>query len=187
MAKKKIQNQQKLIIVLVLILFFVAGIGLSVWFKNSSFKSSTGESKTLPKTASLKLTTENKRVNVNESFTVKLTLDSGDQGVEAADFIVTFDPQYLQVRSLNSGTYFKTYPVKKTELNSIKISGVAYFDGQSIIVPKGKADVASMEFTAIAKSSSSKIAIDREKTVVASDGQNILNLNKINDLTISIR
>jgi len=190
MAKKKIKSQQKIIIASILVLFFLAGIGLSVWYKKQSASTQSGQGsagKVLRKTASLVLTTKDKKVARDESFTVKLVLDSGNQGVEAADFIVSFDPQFLQVRTLTPGNYFKTYPIKKTEGNTVKISGVAYFDGQSIIVPKGKGEVAEITFTAVSTIASTSITIDREKTVVASDGQNILNLSRITDLKIMVK
>lgn len=126
------------------------------------------------KPAILTLTADKKEVKIGEKFLVKIELDSKNQGVGAADFVLNFDPSYLQPIKLSEGNFFKTYPVKKVEENFIKISGMANLEGNTIMIPKGKGLVATIVFQAEKETKGAEIVFDKEKTVVASAGKNIL-------------
>ena len=183
MAQKNNKNPQLGIVVLV-VLLVLAGFGIVSLYQNQNKET---KAKILPKTATLTLASEAKTVTPGESFTVNLIMDSGNQGVEAADFTLTFDPKYLQVTNVSAGGYFKSYPVNKIEENSVKISGVAYFDGSSVIIPKGRGEVAAVTFSAVQPVQKTSVKIDRAKTTVAASGQNILSANKITDLSIRVK
>lgn len=185
MAIQKDFKNQNVGLVVLLILLFLVGFGIVSLYQTQKTTDTTG--KVLPKTAKLSIVSDKKTVSAGESFTVKLLLDSGNQAVEAADFTLTFDPKYLQVKNVAPGSYFKSYPVNKTEEDTVKISAVAYFDGSSVIIPKGRGDVASITFSAVTPVAKTSINIDPVKTAIASKGQNILAANKITDFSLRVR
>src|SRR3989344_2358453 len=95
----------------------------------------------LPVTAVLTLSSDNLQVNKGEEFTVTLSLDSKETEVAAADFIISFDTRFLQAIEVTPGKFFSNYPVLTKTENNVKISAVASFDGESLILPKGKGTV----------------------------------------------
>lgn len=188
MPQNEANLQPKRISVLVLFLF-IAFIAAIAWFKASGPGGigKTGQTAVLPKTASLTLESEQKSVAPGETVSARLILDTGDQGVEAADFVLNFDARFLNIKSVVPGNFFKSYPANKSEGNTLRISAVAYFDGSSVIIPKGRGEVASLTFEAVSSAAKTSIKVDRAKTIIAASGQNILATDKISDLTVSIR
>lgn len=118
------------------------------------------------------------------SFDVNINIDSKNQAVEAADFVVSFDPQYLKPIIITPEKFFGTYPVNRIEKDYIKLSGMATLVGNTVVISKGKGTVGTISFTSLDKSGETIISLDKEKTVVASGGENIL--GKTNSLSIRI-
>jgi len=191
----KLGKKERLSIVAILVVAFILGLLGSVVFKNLRSSSSllparqklSGQVSPPPATpATLSLKTKDNKVENGQSFRVEIYLDSPDQGVEAADFVVTFDPMYLSVEDAVEGNYFKNYPINNTHDNFVKLSGVATLENNTVIVPKGDGIVGTITFTALKNTTNTSVKFDRVKTIVASAGTNILDQQKIVDLNISI-
>lgn len=189
---KKIGKKEKVIIAFILLAAFVIGISGSYAYKNITNPRLTTNDQQLisptplPKTSLITLISANKSLSVADQIDVTLNLNSGNLGVEAADFVVNFDPYYLKVVSVTKGTFFKNYPINTTGDNFVKISGVADFTEKAVVVPKGEGTVATLTFEALDATESTKIEIDKIKTIIASGGQNILDVNSLQNLTLGI-
>ncbi len=128
----------------------------------------------------------NHPVRLKEDFIVTLSLSSPSRAVDAADFILYFDPKVLKPKSITNGNFFSQYPVKKIDKNFIKISAVASFIGNKITTSKGFGTIATITFTAIAETNApTMIYLDPEKTVIASEGKNII--ENYPQVTISVQ
>lgn len=139
----------------------------------------------IPLPANLSLVTGNKTVDLNATFSATLMIDSPTQGIEAADFVVDFDPDYLKIATISAGNYFSLYPVMKIGTNSAKISGIANLVNGRFTIPIGKGKIADIVFTSLDATDGSTIKINKEKTFVGSAGFNIL--GKTNDLEMIIK
>lgn len=136
--------------------------------------------------AEITLSTPSTTVAVNEPFEITLGLDSSEFAVDAADFIVSYNEEYLRLADLREGDFFKTYPSKTASRGLIKLSGVAFFENNNLVIPKGKGTVALFRFTPV-KTGNTTIRIDPQKTIIASGGKNILDTSKITDLEITVQ
>jgi len=168
--------------IFILVLCFLIGL-LAAYIYRLKFANKNIEIK---KEAKLDLLSENTKVNSGEEMTVTLVLDSGKTEVAAADFIITYDPEYLKVTSVSTGRFFANYPINITGENFVKVSGVATFDGKSVILPKGKETVAEIVFLAQGNKGKTEINFNREKTVVATNGVNILDPKRIDELSVNV-
>ncbi len=190
---KKLPKKNQNLILIVLIICFVIGIASPNIIKSISKtggnnKISSKLSPTpIPIPAELSLNTAKKEIKKGDSFEVEISINSLSQGVEAADFVVKFDPEILSVATVSAGNYFGAYPISQSEKGSVRLSGVATLNKATLNIPKGKGTVGTISFTADSATDLTKIYFDREKTIVANNGKNILDLNKITDLEISIR
>lgn len=183
---KKLERNAKILIIAILIGSFFIGVIGQIGYRKLAYKPFPIPSPTsIPTPASISLTSNSAEVETGATFSATIKINSPNQGVEAADFVVLFDPDYLKVATVSSGNFFGVYPVKKTETNSVKISGMANLIDNKIIIPKGEGTVGTITFEALAATESTKISFDKEKTIVASGGKNIL--GKITDLEISIK
>lgn len=174
---KKIGVKQKLAIVGLLFFCFLLGFGLAVLFLGRIYQS---QSK-----AQLSLITPKLKLQKEEKIQVVLFLSSPKTGIEAADFVVDFDSNYLKINEVSLGNFFNKYPVKRIKHNSVKISGVASFSNNKITIPKGEGNIATFTFTAINSTKNTQIIINRKETIVANGGKNIL--GKTNNLDISVQ
>ena len=174
---RKISKKGKILVYAILAFSFIVGIIASIisfnLFKNP------------PSTAILKLTADKTSVSKGDTFTATLNIDSQDWGVEAADLVLNFDPQYLKVTAVSPGNFFKVYPLKKIEESRVKLSGVANFVNNTFIIPKGTGTITSLTFQTLASTSKTTISIDKQATIVASAGKNIL--GNTTNLAVSIK
>lgn len=184
----RVNKNQKIIIGIILVSAFTLGILFPSVLRNT-FTRQTGQQQAapLPKTSTLSLTGAKNRLIVGENFTVLINLDSKNQGVEAADFVMNYDPAYLKVDKVATDTFFKSYPINTYDGNSVRISGVAFFDGKKLSIPKGKGTVGIITFTTVAATPKTTVTFDRTKTIIAANGQNILNPSGVTDLTVAIQ
>lgn len=174
---KKIGLREKVIILSLLSITFLIGLGIPLLIGNLSQSSQTVRTTTItpsPQPAALTLSSVS-NIETGKTFDVIIKLNSPDIGVEAGDFILYFDPKYLKPQEIKTGNYFQKYPLKKIDKNFIKISASASFINNKIILPKGEGIIATVIFKAVEKSSNTLIYFDPDHTIVASNGQNILN------------
>lgn len=186
---KKLPAYNKMLILLLLLLSFTIGLYLPKIFP-SVFKLSFLQNFNITskgKLAYLSLTADKKSVNKNDSFAVTLVIDSQNNNVEAADFVLTYDPGILQVTNVAPGGFFPNYPKKESGDGYVAISGSATVSGDKLLIPKGRDTVASITFKALTAKTKAVISFDREKTVVASEGKNILDGSKLKNLIINIK
>lgn len=183
---KKLGRNAKILIIAILIGSFFIGIAAQTGYQKLTYQPQPPPSPTsIPAPASISLTSNSKEIETGATFSATIKISSPNQGVEAADFVVSFDPDYLKVATVSSGNFFGVYPVKKAETNSVKISGMANLIDNKIIIPKGEGTIGNITFEALAATESTKISFDKEKTIVANGGKNIL--GEISDLQISIK
>lgn len=175
---KALPKQNRWKSVLWLIVFFFLGLFIA---KKINF---TGTPQLAAK-AAVNLSTTKNNLKPGEQFKVTMTLDSGNQEVAAADFVVLFDPKSVQVLGVTTGKYFSNYPINRTGENYIKISGVAGYNGKSLKLPKGRETVGEITFKALDKGTAT-ISVDQKKTIIATAGKNILNKNKAGKLDVNI-
>ena len=181
-----IGQKQKLGIIAILTGAFVIGIAASYLYQSNKKSTTTTEVLAPSATAVVQLNVDKTQVSLSSPFTVNLTLDSAQNGVDAADFVLTYDKNKLYADKVETGEFFRTYPVNSVRKGSIKVSGVAYFENNQLVIPKGKGDVARITFTPL-KKGATKIKIDPENTTIASAGKNILDVSQVKDLEIRIQ
>lgn len=180
-------QKQKLLILGILAFSFVFGLGGQIGFQkltNKPTPTPLPSPTEIPLPAYLELTSVEKTIEPGATFSATLNIDSPNQGVEAGDFVINFDPNYLNVATLSSGNYFGLYPIKNIGTESAKISGIANLVNNRFIIPKGKGIIATFVFETLQASDSTKVKINTDKTIVASGGKNILENTK--DLNIQI-
>lgn len=187
---KKIGKKQKIVIISILAGSFLVGIFLPAIITNLSspkIKRPPPSPTPILIPASLSLTSDKNNIKLGTTFSAILNINSPNQGVEAADFVVNFDPKYLKVATVSAGNYFSLYPVKAIEKDNVKISGTANLLKDKFIIPIGRGTVGTIVFESLAATPSTQISFDREKTIVASKGKNILDQNNITDLQIVVK
>ncbi len=181
----KIGRKQKIIILAVLAGCLVIGLFLPFIYKG--FLSAKSGLKTNLKPVKLNLTATNKAVKSGETFITNIFLSSPDSGVEAADFIVKFDPNFLKVTEVATGNFFREYPIKETSTDFVKVSGIATLVEDTFLIPKGEGIVATITFQALKPAAKTAVSFDREKTIIASEGKNVLEKKNISDLEITVK
>lgn len=184
----KIGLKRKLVILAILVGSFIFGISAPIFLNNMGQPVKVVPSPTpIPVPASAEISAKVKEISAGNTFSATINVNSPNQGVEAADFVVNFDPNYLKVSTISSGNYFGLYPIKNADEGSVKISGIANLVNNKFIIPIGRGTIGTIMFQTLSATESTQISFDREKTIVASKGQNILDPNKITDLNISIK
>ncbi len=188
---KKLPLISKIIITAILIGSFFVGIIGQIGYQKLTAREIVPTSTPTPTPiqipAKVSLTAETKEIETGATFSVSINLNSPDVGVEAADFVINFDGEVLKVATISSGSFFGLYPVKKISSDSVQISGMATLVDDRLIIPKGEGLVGSIIFEAQTATESTKISFNREKTIVANGGKNILDIRSIKDLNISIK
>lgn len=140
----------------------------------------------LPANVLLTFVSDKLKLAPGQDLTITITLDSQGQEVAAADLVVQYDPKYLKVENVSTGSFFENYPINTTSADYVKISGVASFNGETLILPKGKDTVGQITFKALNKKGKAVINFNKSKTIVASQGQNILDQGKLTNIFIEI-
>lgn len=173
------------ILLLVLLVGIIAALTIKVTQPSIFPAQKNSPPTTHPTSASVKFLTDKQVYTSGETVLVKIILDSPSQKVAASDFVILFDPQYLQPTEIIQGSYFGNYPIKKIETSTIRISGVALLKKNTITAPIGSGIVATVVFRALSPTLSTTVAFDQKNTVVASDGKNILENHTNATLTIN--
>ena len=168
-----------------LIVVIVFGLLLVVTFIYRQVNKS--KLKGLKQTAVLTLESNSSEISVGGELTVNMTLDSKANEVAAADFVLQFDPEYFSVASVSTGNFFSNYPVNITGKNFVKLSGVATFDGETLTLPKGRNSVGQIAFKSTGKTGKTEFRFDSNKTIVATNGQNILDTKQLTGLLINVK
>lgn len=187
---RKIKKGQQVIIIAVLAGIFTFGFLLPFGInKFSTYKPSKPLPlpTPIPIPAEISLNADKKVLTSGATFSAIININSPNQGVEAADIVVDFDPNYLSVATVSAGNYFGQYPVKETGSGFVKISGIANLVNNKFIIPIGKGTIGSIIFETLSATGNTKISFDREKTIVAAGGKNILDQSKITDLQVIIK
>ncbi|MBI3379414.1 hypothetical protein HY029_01505 [Candidatus Gottesmanbacteria bacterium] len=179
---------RKVLITLLIVSFFFIGFTASYKYVHQQFAKAQSKTPSIPTPApiNLALTAVKNTVNKGKYISVTLNLATGNQTLDAADFVVNFDPKYLQVAKIFPGNFFKTYPSTKMDKDFIKITGIATLSGNSVFIPKGTGTVAIISFLATEKTPKTSITIDKVKTVLASGGNNLKNRLIFSDLDLTI-
>lgn len=194
---QKIGIKEKIIVLAILACSFLFGLYIPIILyridsRNKPYSYLTSPSPTsnptsIPLPATLALTTDISDIKTNSTFSATISINSPNQGIEAADFLLHFDPNYLKVATLSTGKFFSLYPIKQTGEDFVKISGIAGLVNNRFLIPKGEGVVATIIFKTLEATNSTKIIFDRKMTIVASEGVNILDVNNIVDLSLVIR
>lgn len=113
---------------LLILLVFIAALAL-IGFLNQPSK---------PSSPSLTLSPAKGRFKLGQEFSIDIILNAAGQEINAADAVLSFNPQVLQVVEIKPGQVFPLYPRKNVDLekNQIQITGVkAKKDGQVFTKP----------------------------------------------------
>lgn len=186
----RIHTQEKLIIFGLLFFSFLIGFGGAILLGKSyiNINISTGSKLAptpVPLPVALSLNTSANSIVKGTNFDVDIIINSPDSGVDAADFILYFDPSIVKPLSIKPGNFFHQLPLQKIDKNFIKISAVASYLNNKIIIPKGSGVVATITFKALSSANSSLIYFDPDKTIIATNGQNIV--GALSSLNITIK
>lgn len=184
--KLQVGSKQKVAIVAIVVTAFLLASGVSYLYQMNKNNRAENAAVTPAATAVVQLNADTTQVPLSSPFTVTLTLDSAQNAVDAADFVLTYDQNKLSAESVETGEFFKTYPVNSKSEGYIKVSGVAYFENNQLVIPQGRGVVARITFTPL-KKGSTKILIDPDDTTIASAGKNILDSTRIKDLEIRVQ
>ncbi|MCL4338279.1 cohesin domain-containing protein [Patescibacteria group bacterium] len=187
---RRVGKIQKFIIITLLVVSFVFGIAGPATYQKLTYNvapTPTPSATPIPLPAELWLTSNLSSTQLGATISAIINIDSPNQGVEAADFVLDFDPNYLSVATISSGNYFSLYPIKNISSDSAKISGLANLINKKFIIPIGKGTIGTVTFNTLQSTSSTSIRIDKIKTIIASGGKNILNANILQPLNIGIR
>ena len=168
----------------IIIFSFALGLLIALGIKNFSPKRQTSED--IVQNAVLTLESDKDTVTRGEEFTVTMTLDSQNTEVAAADFVVHFDPKLLKVITVSTGNYFSNYPLNITGDDYIKLSGVASFDGNTLVLPKGNGTIGSIKFQALNDKGNAVIKYNKTHTIVATSGKNIIDENKLAKIFVKV-
>ncbi|OGG02166.1 hypothetical protein A2W14_06575 [Candidatus Gottesmanbacteria bacterium RBG_16_37_8] len=179
---KKTRSHNRMVFLVAV--FFI--LGLVVSFAYQKYQKSKTATTPLAPNAILSLVSDKEKVSPGEEFTVTMSLDSDDSEVAAADFVVQYNPKYLKVVSVATGKFFNNYPINITGSDHVRISGVASFDGNTLVLPKGSETVGYITFSALGNKGRAVINIDKIKTVVATSGQDILDRKNIKKIDVSV-
>jgi len=187
---KRLTPRSKFIIILLLILAFIVGLSIPLIINQTTPQPAPSPSPASPATTlkpvSIHLTTDSpQNIKTGANFDVSIKISSPNQGVDAADFIVYFDPSVLKPVKIMNGDFFQSIPVKKISANNIKISAIALLTDNKIIFPQGEGSVATITFDALKGTKDTLVYFDPDKTIVAHDGKNVL--MNIKDLHLSIK
>ncbi|MBI4067763.1 hypothetical protein HY407_05250 [Candidatus Gottesmanbacteria bacterium] len=184
----RLHPKNKILILSLLAFTFLLGFLLPVIVSRTAFSPTSSLEQTSPSPtpipATVKLHSSKSQFKVGESFSLDIILNSNNQPVEAADFVLNYDPIYLKATQIVTGNYFGQFPTKKIDKDFIKISAVAAYKGNKIIIPQGEGVVATLTFVPLKKTTTTIISFDTAQTIVASGGQNITGL--LSPLSISV-
>ncbi|MBI2616504.1 hypothetical protein HYW55_00005 [Candidatus Gottesmanbacteria bacterium] len=172
---RKLTPTRQILLGLIMLFALISGIGASYYFSLSN----------PPTQALVYLKTSQKSPHKGDIVPITLSLDSKNTGIEAADFVVTFDPSFLSFQTLEKGSFFQTYPRTEIGENRLYISAIATLKDDTVILPKGKGDVATILFVAN-KSGVTDITIDQKETTVAVSGRNIATYSPASIIKLSI-
>lgn len=183
---KRIGEKEKIGILGLLILAFAVGFTVAFLYIKPQFtKTNTPAQSTVESGyASVTLSTPKMELTQNREFDVSIQISSPEKGVEAGDFILYYDPRYIRAMKVTRGNYFKNFISDVIEPSRIRLSAAAVLTGKNIIVPKGDGIVAAIRFATIAPTDTTLIYLDPDKTIVASNGKNILDYSNVLKLTI---
>lgn len=187
----KIPRRDQFLICLVLLLCFILGISYpslsrkisSIGVKNKLILKVTPT--VIPLPAALTLYADPPEVKKGSTLTVDILIDSPNQGVEAADFVINYDTDIFKVASISAGNYFGQYPINSIGDGFVKLSGVASLENNTLKIPKGRGTVGTLHVTAKKSARNSKISFDKDKTIVATNGKNIM--GEVKDLEITVK
>lgn len=185
---KRIGPRERKIILCLLIGAFFIGFSVSFAFFKISYQQKLSAISTpvspIPLPALLQITTSKTKITKGETFPVVLTLDTFDRPIEAANFDLKYDPQYLTPVKYATGNFFRFYPKKENVNNLITIYGATDVENNIFIIPKGEGTIATVTFEAIKTTPNTTLGIDSKTSTIGSKGINIL--QKTDDLNIKI-
>lgn len=187
---QRIGKRERMMILGLLLFSFVVGFGAALIVGKSNINVNISTNPPAPLTPTpaqvvVGLASTSPSIPVGNTFDVSLNLSSPDRGIEAADFILYFDPKYILPTQIKEGDFFQNYPIKKVDKNFIKISTTASFVNKKITIPKGNGVVATITFTAVGPVDNTLIYFDPDATIVASEGKNVV--SRMTNLNIGIR
>jgi len=184
---EKTKGKERIIIVAIILFAFIIGItSTTIFFPATIIPQNPRFQPTItPIPVDLTLSSDKKEVLTGATFAATLSLNSYNQGIEAAGFTIKFDPDTLRVATVSTGNFFSELQNQAIGKDTIQLTGIAVITDKKIIVPKGEGVIADIIFEALTATPSTSIKIDKSGTIVASGGNDIL--GKTKDLEISIK
>lgn len=184
---KKVGRKEKIIILVLLLLAFIVGfIAAFVYLKPkiASQNQPPGNTQITQPRASLALSTPTVNLTTGTEFDVAINVSSLDKGIDAADIFIYYDSRFLTYVSLAHGNYFQNYLSERIDNSSIKFSAAASLNKNSIKIPKGNGTIATIKFRPIGTTDTTLIYFDPDRTILASNGENILDYSNVLKITL---
>jgi len=185
-------NKQKaILLVCTAIIFLGGGIGISSLKKAPIAPPSTSQPETTiiptPVPAFFSLTSENKILKVGETFSLSLSLSSGDFAVDAVDLILTYDPELFKAQKITPGTIFDLYSVKQidNQQGKVQLSATSGLKKGKVVGFSGAKEFGVISFEALKASTGAQIIIDFN-SIAAAGGKSVLNLDENTQINYTI-
>ena len=186
---KKLKTPNKLSILFIYLLLFIIGILVgNIFIKGTTPALKTsGQERVLPTKAlfptqpaptkkpeaTLSLYPSSQTLKLNEPATIAIMLDG--QPADAVDVVVNFDASVFQASNLRKGTAFSDYPQQAFKIDNRQgIITVSAVHTNQTPFPSLPVTIATFSLTGTKEIVPSYVSFDRDATVVAKDGVNIL-------------
>ena len=119
----KIMNIKKYIFpVLTILMIIGTGIGIYVLFKIESKPVIKQEEKLIPeipqldKSSSIYLQSDNSSYSRGETFNINVIVSSSKRDIaDGVEFVLTYDPEIIQIQEIIQGPFFSIYPLKQID------------------------------------------------------------------------
>jgi len=185
-------KQKAILLICIAVIFLGGGVGIGALKKAPIAPPSTSQPETTivpptPIPAFFTLTSENETLKVGETFSLSLSLDSGDFTIDAVDLILSYDPELFKAQKITPGTVFDLYPIKQidNQQGQVQLSAASGLKEGKVVGFSGANEFGVISFEALKASTSAQIIIDFN-SIAASGGKSVLNLDENTEINYTI-
>jgi len=173
---KTLTPQVKFLIVIQVIILFILAILVGVLFSpqfNNQVKQNPNSERTgSTNSTQLSIKPQDEIMKIGEERVISVHMTGTP--VTAADMVLTFDPQVLEVSAVTNGDMFAKEIYNKVEDGKMYFSVAQNVDGAGV-KPKRTSDlVFNFTIKALKKIETTKIEFSLDETITAEDGKNTL-------------
>jgi len=119
------------------------------------------------------LESEAEEFNVGNSYNVQVMVDGAGKIVDGAEFVLKYDPDLLQVNSIQQGSFFSLYPQNKIDQEKGEIEVIA-LQGPDENKETGEELTVVVSFTPLKQGQTKMLFLEDECHVAGYGGQELL-------------